>query len=103
MTNEDETRRNFLKAAAGLTSSAVCHLAFSEAVARPAAGSTGMPRSKTIQVLSDVPLGSISMSGALGQRYQRNIDYLLWRFKDMDRMLFSFEHRDQWQRTADWD
>jgi len=50
-----------------------------------------------------LPLGSVTIEGMLGRRYRLNIDYLLWRYKDADRLLFPFEHRDKWQRIRDWD
>ena len=53
--------------------------------------------------LTCIPLAGVKMSGPLGQRHAANIPYLLWRYRDLDRLLFPFEHRDQWQRARDWD
>lgn len=49
------------------------------------------------------PAGTVRMSGAFGARYDGNIGYLLGRALEMNRLLFPFEHRDQWQRIMDWD
>ena len=48
-------------------------------------------------------VADVKLSGVLGQRHQATIAYLLWRYQDADRLLFPFEHRDQWQRVRDWD
>jgi DUF1680 family protein len=47
--------------------------------------------------------GAVDLEGELAKRFRLNIDYLLWRYRDADRLLFPFEHRDQWQRIHDWD
>lgn len=46
---------------------------------------------------------NVKLRGPLGQRYTANTAYLQWRYRDADRLLFPFEHRDQWQRVRDWD
>ena len=48
-------------------------------------------------------IADVKLSGALGQRHHATVAYLLWRYQDADRLLFPFEHRDQWQRVRDWD
>ncbi len=50
-----------------------------------------------------VPVAEVKLNGPLGERYAANTGYLQWRYRDLDRLLFPFEHRDQWQRVKDWD
>lgn len=45
----------------------------------------------------------LTLTGGLGQRYAGHLAYLQWRGRDLDRLLFPFEHRDEWQRVRDWD
>lgn len=53
--------------------------------------------------VTSLPIADLKLGGALGQRQQATVAYLLWRYRDADRLLFPFEHREQWQRVRDWD
>lgn len=100
---EKDSRRAFLKNAA-LLSGAVISPGLRAQVTQTTLPGDHRPLKRIgIQALSTVPLGDVSLGGTLGDRYQKNIGYLLWRYKDIDRLLFPFEHRDQWLRVADWD
>ncbi|MBN1674840.1 MAG: glycoside hydrolase family 127 protein [Kiritimatiellae bacterium] len=46
---------------------------------------------------------AFALRGPLGKRCDGNIEYLLWRARDIDRLLLPFEHRDRWRRRKDWD
>lgn len=53
-----------------------------------------------------IELVSIDLHGTLGERFDGNIDYLMWRFqKEADHRLFPFEDREAWspKRSTDWD
>jgi DUF1680 family protein len=58
---------------------------------------------RAVRGAESLPAGAVELQGILGERFSRNVDYLLWRYRDADILLEPFENRAGWARRYDWD